>query len=312
MTRFVLPLLGAMAIVPFLQIAADAAKRTSTSTTTTTSTTPQPRTYVSGLGSDSNACTVSAPCRTFQAALSKTVAGGEIFVLNSADYSALVIDKAVTITSEGAVGGVLASSGVAITISAGASDAVNLRGLALDGGKTGSVGIQFNSGQSLNIQRSVVRNFSNSGINFAPSATGTLFISDTQVSNNASNGILVANGSGSVSGAISRVTASRNGVGIFAYGGSVNLTVTDAVADNNQYGIGASSSAVMVRNSTASNNAVGIAADQGAVVRVGQSTVTGNGVGLQATNGGEVQSYGNNNVTGNADDGTVSTTVALQ
>jgi hypothetical protein len=270
------------------------------------------RTYVSGLGVDTNPCTAAAPCRTFQAALGKTLAGGEIYALNSADYGPVVIDKAVTITSEGAVGGVLASTGIGIAISAGASDVVNLRGLAVDGGNSGSVGLQFNSGQSLNIQKSVVRNFTNSGINFAPSASGTLFVSDTQVTNNASKGILVANGSGAASGALSRITASANGVGVFAYGGNVNLTVTDSVADNNQYGIGASSSAVMVRNSTTSNNAVGIAADQGAVVRIGQSTVTGNGTGLQTSNGGQVLSYGNNNVSGNTDDGVVTMTVALQ
>jgi hypothetical protein len=307
MAKFTLPLMRAIVIIPFLHVAAGAAPKT-----TTTTSAPQMRTYVSGLGVDTNPCTVAAPCRTFQAALGKTVAGGEILALNSADYGPLVIDKAVTITSEGAIGGVLAASGIGITISAGASDVVNLRGLAVDGGKTGSVGIQFNSGQSLNIQKSVVRNFTNSGINFAPSASGTLFVSDSQITNNGSKGILVANGSGAASGALSRITASANGVGVFAYGGKVNLTVTDSVADNNQYGIGASSAAVMVRNSTASNNTVGIAADQGAVVRIGQSTVTGNGTGLQTSNGGEIQSYGNNNVSGNGVDGMATTMVALQ
>jgi len=77
-------------------------------------------------------------------------------------------------------------------------------------------------------------------------------------------------------------------------------------------GIGASSSAVMVRNSTVSSNGVGIAADQAAVVRVGQSTMTANGTAWQATNGGQVQSYSNNNVVGNTTDGTVTSTVALQ
>src|SRR5262245_37581093 len=42
------------------------------------------RTYVSGRGSDSNACTQSAPCLTLQGALAKTNAGGEIYALNSA------------------------------------------------------------------------------------------------------------------------------------------------------------------------------------------------------------------------------------
>jgi hypothetical protein len=274
--------------------------------------TPQMRTHVSGAGSDSYPCTASFPCRTLAAALQLTVPGGEIFVLDSADYGAVVINKAITITGEGAVGGILATSGVGITIGAGATDVINLRGLAIDGGNSGTIGIQFNSGQSLNIQKLVVRNFTNSGINFAPNATGALFVSETLVTNNGSNGLLVASGSGAVSAAINRVTASGNGVGIFAFGGNVRLTVADAVTSNNQYGIGASGGAVMVRNSTASNNTIGVAADQSAVVRVGQSTVTANGTGLLTTNGGQIQSYGNNNVSGNTTDGTATNTVALQ
>jgi hypothetical protein len=285
--------------------------------------TPQTRTYVSGTGSDGNACTASSPCKTFQAALALTVAGGEIFVLNSANYGAVTIDKAVTITSEGAVAGVLATGGVAITINAGAGDVVNLRGLDLDGGKTGTSGIQFSSGQALNIQKSAVRNFTNSGVSFAPSAgTSSLFVSDTVLANNGRNGILVApSGSGAVKGALTRVVAAgnglaSNGVGIFAYGagssGAVSVTLTDTVANNNYYGAGAVSAAVMIRNSTLSNNGVGIQADQGAVVRVGQSTVTGNAVGWQATNGGLLQSFGTNNVSGNQTDGTLTSTLALQ
>src|SRR5215475_11126009 len=113
---------------------------------------PQARTYVSAQGSDANACLVSSPCRTFQAALSLTVAGGEIFVLNSANYGPVTITKAVTITGEGAVAGMLSTSGAGITINAGANDVINLRGLDIDGGNSGTYGIQFTSGLSLTVQ----------------------------------------------------------------------------------------------------------------------------------------------------------------
>jgi len=69
------------------------------------------RTYVSGTGNDSYPCLASWPCQTFQAALALTVAGGEIYVLDSANYGAVTINKAVSITSEGAMAGVLATSG---------------------------------------------------------------------------------------------------------------------------------------------------------------------------------------------------------
>jgi hypothetical protein len=291
---------------PLLQVAAYGAPPSSAPT-------PQTRTYVSGTGSDNNPCTVTLPCKTFQAALALTLAGGEIFVLNSANYGSVTINKSVSITSEGAVAGVLATSGVAVSISAGPNDVVNLRGLIVDGGNSGSTGIQFNSGQSLNIQKSTVRNFTNAGINFTPGSSSTLSLSDVLVNGNGNNGILVSSsGSALVNAVLNRVTASKNGVGIFANGATVNVTLTDTVASNNNYGVGSSLSAVMVRNSTVSNNAIGLAADQSAVLRFGQSTITANGTGSQTTNGGQVQSYGNNNISGNASDGTLTSTLALR
>src|SRR6266508_3465371 len=193
MTKIVFPLMRAMMVAPLLCSAAHAAQPSTP--------TPQMRTYVSGAGSDNNPCIASSPCRTFRAALALTIAGGEIYVLNSADYGPVTINKSVSITSEGAVAGVLASSGVGITIAAGTSDVVNLRGLDVDGGNTGSVGIQFNSGQSLNIQKTVVRGFVNMGINFAPNSASTLYLGDTTLTNNRSSGILVtSSGSGTVNG----------------------------------------------------------------------------------------------------------------
>src|SRR3954454_11379654 len=142
MIKMPMRLLGIIFIAPILSDAADAATRAPPP-----SPTPLMRTYVSGLGSDSNPCTAASPCATFQAALAMTLAGGEIFVLNSADYGPVTINKALTITSEGAAAGILANTGAAITISAGASDVVNLRGLAIDGANSGSVGVQFVSGK---------------------------------------------------------------------------------------------------------------------------------------------------------------------
>src|SRR4051812_48134464 len=275
--------------------------------------TPQMRTYVSGSGSDSNPCIASSPCRTFRAALALTTAGGEIYVLNSADYGPVTINKSVSITSEGATAGILASSGTAISIAAGSNDGVNLRGPANDGGGTGSVGIQFTSGQALNIQKTTVRGFTNTGINFAPTATSALYVGDSTLTNNRSNGLLItAGGSSSINGALNRVTATANGVGIYVNGANARVTLTDTVTGSNNYGVGASASSVMVRNSTVSNNAVGIAADANAVVRVGQTTITSNGVGWQGTNGGQVQTYANNNVSGNTTDGAAGSTLALQ
>ena len=147
MTKIVLPLMRTIMFIPLLHAPAQAL-----------TTTPQTRTYVSGTGSDSYPCTITQPCKTLHAALSLTVAGGEIFVLNSANYGPVTITKAVTITGEGAVAGMLSTSGAGITINAGANDVINLRGLDIDGGNSGTYGIQFTSGLSLNVQKSLIRN----------------------------------------------------------------------------------------------------------------------------------------------------------
>jgi hypothetical protein len=44
------------------------------------------RTFVSGKGTDAGSCTLQAPCRGFNFALSQTAAGGEIDVLDPAEY----------------------------------------------------------------------------------------------------------------------------------------------------------------------------------------------------------------------------------
>jgi hypothetical protein len=142
------------------------------------------------------------------------------------------------------------------------------------------------------------------------------------VTNNGHYGIVVApSGSGAVKGALTRVVAvgnglATNGVGIFVFGtdssGAVAVTLTDTVVNNNYYGAGAMAGALMIRNSTVTNNGVGIHANARAVVRVGQSTLTANLVGWEALNGGLLQSFGTNNLAGNWTDGASSGTLNLQ
>src|SRR5215831_10673665 len=62
------------------------------------------RTWVSGVGSDANPCSRTAPCKTFAGAISKTAAGGEINCLDSAGYGAVTITKGLSIVCNGVVG----------------------------------------------------------------------------------------------------------------------------------------------------------------------------------------------------------------
>src|SRR5215813_4615118 len=92
------------------------------------------RTFVSGTGSDANPCSLAAPCRSFAGAIVQTNAGGEIAVLDTAGYGTVAINKAISIVNEeGVEAGITVTSGDGITVAAGPTDTVNLRGLTLVG-----------------------------------------------------------------------------------------------------------------------------------------------------------------------------------
>jgi hypothetical protein len=172
------------------------------------------RTFVAAQGSDSNPCTFAAPCRSFQAAYNVTAAGGEIDVLDPAGYGALTITGAISIQGHG-YAGLAVPSGNGLTINAGLTDKINLRGLLIDGVGTGGDGIVFNTGGSLNIQDCVIRNFAGAGIHFLSTASvSTLFsVSDMLVADNGGNGIDVKpTGAVVVTGVFNRVEIDHNAV----------------------------------------------------------------------------------------------------
>ena len=136
------------------------------------------RTWVSGHGTDSGACTLALPCKTFAFALTQTTAGGEIDVLDPSGYGAVTIAQSISIVNDGAgVAAILAGSGgVGVTINAGPSDSVHLRGLTIEGISSGVNGIQFNTGGNLAIENCVIRNFAAAGIAIVPSINPSISI----------------------------------------------------------------------------------------------------------------------------------------
>ena len=182
------------------------------------------RTFVASFGLDTNPCTFASPCKTFQHAIDVVLAGGEVTAIDSAGFGPITITHAVTITSPAGIeaGIVPPTGGTAITINAGPSDAVVLRGLTVNGAGIGQNGIVFNSGGSLTIASCVVQNSvfdgshitTGNGILIQP-ASGTVdfVITDTIVTKNGTGGIqyLPTGGSPSVNGTIDQVTATSNG-----------------------------------------------------------------------------------------------------
>src|SRR5262252_6069908 len=118
-----------------------------------TSLAQSPRTFVSGLGNDSNPCTRTAPCRTFSLAVSQTNAGGEVVALDSAGYGPFNIARSITVEApKGVYAGISVFSGDGIDINAGATDIVILRGLTVSNQGSAGSGIVFNTGGTLHLE----------------------------------------------------------------------------------------------------------------------------------------------------------------
>jgi hypothetical protein len=278
------------------------------------------RTFISATGSDGNPCSRVQPCRTLQGAHDKTNAGGEINMLDPAGYGIVTITKAISIVNDGvgSAGVLVGASQTGITIAALNTDAINLRGLIIEGSGAGAVGIQFNSGKSLTIENSVIRNMQSNGIVVGTSSgnANRIAISNTVISDNGNIGIWlrVLGSSSSLQAVLDRVELYNNGGNALIADGSlatgtagIVATVSDSVAVNNgNVGffalttIGQAPVALMVTRSVTANNNFGVIA-QGptATARVGRSVITGNATGWGIFDSGLLRSYGDNYVDGN-------------
>jgi hypothetical protein len=197
------------------------------------------RTWVSGTGTDSGACTRAAPCRTFAFAITQTAAGGEIDVLDPADYGTVTIAKAISIVNDGVgVAAIGAATGHGVTINAGATDSVHLRGLTIDGLGSGTDGIDFKTGGNLAIENCVIRDFKTAGIFIEPTTSSSFSVSNTIASNNLVGIQIGPTGSAVVIGVLNTVIANNNNTGIdvngaFTAGASLTVTIVDSEASNN-------------------------------------------------------------------------------
>ena len=251
------------------------------------------RTWVSGVGDDANPCSRTAPCKTFAGAISKTALGGEINCLDPGGFGGVTITKSLSIVCQYTEGGVLsAGAGVnGIVINGTATSVVFLQGLDLHGAGSAQNGIRFIAGASLTMQDCTIRAYnasSGQGVSFQPSGTSSLVMQNVTVSNNGSaatgGGVLIQpTGAGVATATIHDSTITNNfGVGVLINGASTVMITDSNVSYNANFGI---------RTATGSPN-----------VRVGNTTITGNGTGVSVA-AGAIQSYGNNRLIANAADG---------
>jgi hypothetical protein len=282
------------------------------------------RTYVSVSGSDTNPCSLTAPCRHFSAAVAATSAGGEVDALDPGGYGSFIISHAITIDGLGWSYVAPAANGAAITINADAGNVV-LRGLSLNGvGTTSTNGIVFNSGDSLTVTSCVVQNFSYSGSGnttgnglMIQPTSGTLdfAITNSIFSNNGFIGVYYNPQSGTAvaNGVIDHVVATNNGYGIYietnSGGGATTAAISNSVASNNGIaGISflneSNSLQGSIDNTTISGNtSIGVDAEASSDMEIGRSVITYNGTGVvNNTSPNRVYSYQDNRINSNSHD----------
>jgi hypothetical protein len=240
------------------------------------------RTWVSGVGDDANPCSRTAPCKTFAGAISKTAVGGEINVLDPGGFGAVTITKAITISSQSSEAGVLVSgtNGIVVAV-ANATDTVILRGLDIEGLGTGLSGILVNTGGNVWVENCTINNFTDSGIKFTPTVSGSsLHVSNTYVRNNGNFGASTGQGilvgpSGTATGDLELVRLTHNVAGLKITGAST-VTVTSSLATNNVFaGFTGAGTALNLEKSVSAHNGTGVNCSSG-ITRIGNMSITDN------------------------------------
>jgi hypothetical protein len=284
----------------------------------------QTRTWVSGTGNDADPCSFTAPCKTFSGALSKTSRNGEISVKDSGAYSAVTINKSITIDGHDNFASILATGTTGIIINltdpADTKKTVRLRNLSLNGtagvaaAGPGFVGIRILAADKVYIEDCLIEGFEGAGnapngrgISDERSTPGKLFVTNTTVRNSRTNAIVVFPSGGSpqaINAVLDNVRVYGNGgTGIYAGPGTKVTIMNSNITGNGNAGIQADSTTgtteVNTERTVVAGNSYGIYSGPGAaIVRMSETLVTRNNDGLHFA-GGTIHTYGNCRIAGN-------------
>ena len=272
------------------------------------------RTWVSGVGDDVNPCSRTAPCKTFQGAISKTAAGGEISVLDPGGFGAVTITKSITIDGGGTGGSITASLINGIIINAGVNDVIRLRNLSIQGTGNGLSGIRYLAGKTLHVENLTIQGFTSNGIDMNLGAnSGNLLVKDTYINNCGIAGIRIQTSTGTASASLSNVRLQACQFGLDTLSGTTTIS-NSVVSHNTSIGIVAESASVInVERTDVSNNVTGVSGFNGtAVVRLSDSSIYNNGTGINVGVGTTVATFQNNRFANNTIPGAPNVFLSLQ
>jgi hypothetical protein len=234
------------------------------------------RSYVSADGDDARPCTLAEPCRLLPAALAAVADGGEIWMLDSANYNAAQLDiaKSVTILAvPGAVGSVVATGGGdAIRIDAPAVK-VALRNLVIVALGSGHYGVNFVQGAELDVAQCEIANMT-IGI-FAMAGSSKVTVRNT-VLRGLATGVYVV---GTVVASLDGVHSKGNTNGVTAFPSS-RTTISNSVFSGHAFAVsatgGGGTARVAVERSVLTGNSYGIYAQANSAGDFAQVTASGN------------------------------------
>lgn len=234
------------------------------------------RAYLSTSGNDANTCTLEKPCRLLPAALNAVADGGEIWMVDSANYNTaqVNISKSVTILAvPGSLGSVVATGGGHGIFINAAGIRVTLRNLVITRLGSSSDGVSMAQGTQLTVEDCEISNVAGSGI-AAYDTTAGVSIKNTVLRNN--NAGFYARGP---------IVASLDGVhsegnadsGVYADAGS-NVTVSNSILRRNGRGLYAIAAFVNVdRSHSDYNTTYGVQVDDGTAASISNSVLADNG-----------------------------------
>lgn len=283
-------------------------------------------TWLSTTGNDANSCSMAAPCRMFSGAFPKTDAGGTIRCLQPGYYGGLTITKSIKITCETteSVNGfhffLVNTPGIQVTlrdISVGAIDSF-----------PSNYGVKISQPATVILQNVVLQGATHSTNGYGvwvDNTTGTveLSINHSTASDNRVGIRIAPTGSGSAKVAISNSHITDNGAGIQVDSsnttGPIDVSITDTVLDGNTnsgLALSGGPGRILVnasRMTSANNGGHGVRVVNGSAnVRIANSDITGNAVGVERINGGTILSSGNNHISYNALNGSVSAIIPME
>jgi hypothetical protein len=260
------------------------------------------RTWVSGVGSDANPCSRTAPCSTFSGAISKTAAGGEIDCLDPGGFGAVTITKAITIDCNGVAGGILASGVNGVIVNAGVNDRIVLRNLSIQGVGTGINAIRFLAGLHLTVENVRISGFTTIGIDVSKSASGNLYVRDTYITN-VPKGIRLFTGAGGINAQIDGTRFDSLATSALEVAsGSTVASITRSVIMNSGIALHTTGGGfINADNNVIAKNTTGVnAAAAGSSIRISRNAFQDNGTAVTFAGGGTVSTRGDNNVVGPA------------